>query len=73
MGEQPAEEVALEYVTQIRAFHEELCQSGWAENEVIKTAGILQSNPTIEQVMTMPAFVRKKVLACRAREKRERE
>jgi len=43
------------------------------KHEVIKTTGILQYNPTVEQIMDMPAFSRKKVLACRAREKRERE
>ena len=57
MGEQPAEEVVHEYVAHIRVFHDEPRQSGWAENEVIKNASILQYIPTVEQIMEMTAFM----------------
>jgi len=51
----------------------ELRTNGWADHKWIKAAGIMEYNPTVVDLLEMPAFARKKELARRAREKRERE
>ena len=42
MFDQPAKEVAHEYVAQVIAFHAELHQGRWDDNIVVKNAPILQ-------------------------------
>ena len=74
MGEQSPDDVAHDYVAQIAQFHAELRVSGWADHEFIQALSIMQYNPTVEHlIVEMPAFMQKKELASRAKEKREGE
>ena len=61
MGEQSPEDIASEYVAQIKAYYAEMRASGWANHQVIKTSGFLQYNPTVEaKAQSTPAHAQLK-------------
>jgi len=58
MSDRAPDEIAVDYVNQIAAYHEELRSNGWHDHKVIKEAGIMEYTPSVADMEK--AIARKK-------------